>query len=280
MSALAADPKFQNELYLQFSGLAILVFDYCINISTEVTWTWDSKWTLVRILFLLARYVPFILIPVSIYSDLPGTNVQTNCSHWDGALIGMIIISILASNALLFIRTWVLWSGKRVVFIGLITLGLASLGAGIVFGAVMEEVRTDHPGPCIGLFSYLINPWNFIGLACFEFVTLVLTISRIFKHDRRSRIFMIIRNDIVYTMCILGMSVVNSVVFTWQSPVLILQVVIHSVFGSRLLFSLRQIMRQQHIMSISVAQSTSGDAMPPMVFSAGPGATSSIEYEC
>ncbi|KAH7906097.1 hypothetical protein BJ138DRAFT_1163427 [Hygrophoropsis aurantiaca] len=208
--ALAADPELQKGLYLQFSGLAILVFDYCINISTEVTWIWDTKWTLVRVLFLVARYVPFILVPVSIYSGLPGTNIQTNCSQWDGARIGMIIISILASDALLFIRIWVLWSRKRVVLIGLIALGLALLGASVALGALTDEsINIEHPGPCMELFRYLIVPWNFIGLACFESVILILTISRIFKHDRRSRIFAIIRNDIVYTMCIFGMSVVN-----------------------------------------------------------------------
>ncbi|KAH7904275.1 hypothetical protein BJ138DRAFT_1166823 [Hygrophoropsis aurantiaca] len=280
----AAHPELQKQLYLGFSGLAILVFDYCINVNAEIIWIWDTKWTLVRILFLLARYVPFILVPVSIYySSWIYPSRQTDCSRWNEAITGMIIISLAAAEVLLFIRTWVLWRKKRVVLIGLTALGSACLGVSTTLGA-LADVPTESHYTCIEPLRTMALLSNFYGLALFEFVILILTIIQIFKHDRRSRIFMIIRNDIVYTMCILGMSIMNSILLN-QSPVLILQVVIHSVFGSRLLFSLRQIMRQQHIMSISAAQSTFRDAdeMPTMVFSEDPGFSSravGVEYEC
>ncbi|KAH7904814.1 hypothetical protein BJ138DRAFT_1106506 [Hygrophoropsis aurantiaca] len=197
--ALASDPELRVQL----------VFDYCINVNAEVTWTWDTKWTLVRVLFLLARYVPFILVPVCIYSlaelnglhptdDLRINFLLINCLPWGGATTGMITISIAAAEGLLLIRTWVLWGKKWVVLIALTALGS---------------------------------------------------------------------------------------LFLSSSPILTLQVVIHSVFGSRLLFSLRQIMRQQHIMSISAAQSTfrNADEMPPMVFAEDVGVSSravGVEYEC
>ncbi|KAH7908147.1 hypothetical protein BJ138DRAFT_393727 [Hygrophoropsis aurantiaca] len=219
-----------------------------------------------------------------------GTGPTTDCLPWDGVLSGLEIISIVAAEGLLLIRTWISWSRRRIMLIGLIALILACLGASIAVDVLSvgsnysQEPLPPSLSSCRESHQSFTSVWSFFGLAIFELVILILTIRQIFNHDRLSRIFVMIRNDIVYIICIMGMSVVNSIVIKAgynQDPVLILQVVLHSVLACRLLFSLRQIMHQQHIMSISGPQPFTSVEMGSMVFAGVPGASSSaVGDEC
>ncbi|KAH7908156.1 hypothetical protein BJ138DRAFT_1158377 [Hygrophoropsis aurantiaca] len=78
--------RLQTYMYLEFSVLAILVYDYCITLGTEVRCIWDRSWTFVRVLFLVARYVPFILVPMFIYYTF-GSSFMNDCPLFgDGTL--------------------------------------------------------------------------------------------------------------------------------------------------------------------------------------------------
>ncbi|KAH7908158.1 hypothetical protein BJ138DRAFT_395503 [Hygrophoropsis aurantiaca] len=282
-SLVAVAFNLKTQLYLEFSALALLTFDYFLTFNAEITWTWDSSRNAVHVLFLLVRYVPFVLIPTYIYYVLG--NVVGNCSSWSEGLSWMIIITILAAELLLLIRTWVLWGKKRIVLIGLIVLIVACAAESAVVSVfAVESTFSNIPLPpslagCFESYQPATSVWTFFGLAVFELVILILTISQLFHHDRKSRIYRMMRNDIVYVLCILGMSVIGTIIIKvgyYQDPALSLQVVIHSVLASRLLFSLRAIMHQQHIMSasVSVAQSSYDVEMLPMAFVEGPGASS------
>ncbi|KAH7908157.1 hypothetical protein BJ138DRAFT_395889 [Hygrophoropsis aurantiaca] len=121
-------------------------------------------------------------------------------------------------------------------------------------------MKHEAPPPsyssCLETSQSLANVWSYVPLATFELAILLLTTAQIFRHKRHSRMFIVVRNDIVYIMCILGISVVNTVVIKesdgYVGPTMIIQVTIHSVLASRLLFSLHQIMRQQNIMDSNI----------------------------
>ncbi|KAH7906529.1 hypothetical protein BJ138DRAFT_1162382 [Hygrophoropsis aurantiaca] len=103
MSDIAS--RFQLDVYFQFSGLAILAFDYCITLSNEITWTWERPWNLVRALFLSARYTPFILVSIYIY-DTQGPKAECNLQAKVKLGLAMLAaIAIMAAEGLLLIRT-------------------------------------------------------------------------------------------------------------------------------------------------------------------------------
>ncbi|KAG0698807.1 hypothetical protein DFH29DRAFT_877741 [Suillus ampliporus] len=46
-------------LYVDTGIQASKIFDYCITLEAESQWVWHRKWTLVRFMFTISRYLPF-----------------------------------------------------------------------------------------------------------------------------------------------------------------------------------------------------------------------------
>ncbi|KAH7906678.1 hypothetical protein BJ138DRAFT_607496 [Hygrophoropsis aurantiaca] len=109
---------------------------------------------------------------------------------------------------------------------------------------------------------------DFLFWGIFELAILLLAVMKVFYHDHRSRIFLIMRNDIFYVLCILLISLFNIVIITdisyiYVTSAITLQIAVQSVFTSRLLFSLRQIMQQQrHQVVGSNVRSTEPSSAP------------------
>lgn len=58
-------------------------FDYILTVHHEIEYIWESKWNLVKILFLLTRYLPFIDCVVVFIRKFARTIPTTNCVWWD-----------------------------------------------------------------------------------------------------------------------------------------------------------------------------------------------------
>ncbi|KAH7906250.1 hypothetical protein BJ138DRAFT_653651 [Hygrophoropsis aurantiaca] len=189
------------------SALAILAFDHCITIDTEIDWGWDSPWSFVRVLFVqLTRYLPIMVVPIYLYDAL-GFISEANCPPLYNLILGLTASVIVAAECLLLIRTWVIWGRKRTMLMGLSALGIACIVGGIVNLVALQSVKYEHsPQSSSGCFQPFGSPayeWNFLCVAVFELVAVV----QIFHRDRRyeSRIFLILLNDIFYVLCILSM---------------------------------------------------------------------------
>ncbi|KAF9007425.1 hypothetical protein BDQ17DRAFT_1324022 [Cyathus striatus] len=53
--------------YVNIASIALLYYDYCLTLSSEVDVIWPSKWNLIKILFVLVRYTPFFDSAVLFY---------------------------------------------------------------------------------------------------------------------------------------------------------------------------------------------------------------------
>ncbi|KAH7908389.1 hypothetical protein BJ138DRAFT_1115885 [Hygrophoropsis aurantiaca] len=271
------------DTYLQFclTSAFIEVFDYCITFSTEITWTWNRPWNFVRVQLSLARYLPFIIVPMTIYDSLnPG--FVANCWPLVETISWLINIVIVPAENLLLVRTWVLWRRKKAVLVGLLVPALGSVIVAVIMNVIAVRATIyKHRPPSNSSCSEAFRPssiyvWSFLGVVIFELIILLATVFQISHYDRQSRIYVTIRNDVVYILCILGISVANAIIVKTRGgnaePVIILQVVIHSVLASRLLFSLRQIMQQQNTLpsGVSIAQSSANVDVLPIVFVTSP----------
>ncbi|EKM82158.1 hypothetical protein AGABI1DRAFT_126501 [Agaricus bisporus var. burnettii JB137-S8] len=103
--------RFNN--YCNVASLTLLSFDYILTVHHEIEYIWESKWNLVKILFLLTRYLPFIdCVVVFIHQftpDLTGEQcaVAYQYSAW------MFVIGITIAELLLTIRAWAVWEKDR-----------------------------------------------------------------------------------------------------------------------------------------------------------------------
>ncbi|KAH7911020.1 hypothetical protein BJ138DRAFT_1179847 [Hygrophoropsis aurantiaca] len=263
--------------YFKISGMAILAYDYCLNFDMERSLAWSKPWGFVRILFVLARYIPFIEVPIDLYFSFVPKSV-TNCQPLYEAVSWLNIIGTITAEALLLIRTWVLWGKNRAVLVGLIALAIACIAGSWAVGAVASKLVKYVPPPlstagCYQSDSSPLYVWNYVILAVFELVNLLLTIYQAIRRVRHSRNYMISRDGILYISCILVMAVMNIIVITalpteYSQLIDTLQAVMNSVLASRLIFNMRRIMRDQQIgvSRVSSGWPLYGVEMPPMSF--------------
>ncbi|KAH7923990.1 hypothetical protein BV22DRAFT_1130177 [Leucogyrophana mollusca] len=276
-SEIVIASRLQIVKYFKVSGLAVLAIDYCINLDTEVTLTWNRSWSFVRVLFVLARYLPFLDVPVDLYySSIPKSTAL--CLPLYQAASWINVVGTVTAEALLLVRTWVLWGRSKIVLAGLVALAAVCIAGSGVVGAIAVRSMTFGPPPlstsgCYQTHSVSIYAWDYAILAFFELVILLLTGYQAFRHLRHSHSLLILRlygDGIFYVLCILVMSTVNIVVISalpneYAELIDTLQAVMHSVLASRLLFNLRKIMREQHIVISNTSQPTDVDTIPMFV---------------
>ncbi|KAJ3565385.1 hypothetical protein NP233_g7665 [Leucocoprinus birnbaumii] len=63
---------------LLVSSLAILTLDWFLTLSSEVLLIWSSSWTTVKVLFLVARYVPFTYIALLLYHQFGSHSLKSS----------------------------------------------------------------------------------------------------------------------------------------------------------------------------------------------------------
>ncbi|KAG2072167.1 hypothetical protein BDR04DRAFT_1097141 [Suillus decipiens] len=237
----------QISKFANIGAFAILIFDFCITFHDEVKWTWFRPWDAIRVIFVISRYLPFIGSGLTAYAALrvsgpPAPSLAENIIH---------IISIVAAEGLLVIRTWAFWQKSKKVLIGLVTYSVVT-----IIAAVSMNVFPNHqlisanvstiPGQS-GFESSRNAALVYAILALFECVMLALTAYKRFsdyRHINSSIMITVYGGSMFYMSCIIAITVTNVIIdavfpLGYTNMFDTLQLVIHSVLGSRIMFHLR-----------------------------------------
>ncbi|KAG1810803.1 hypothetical protein EV424DRAFT_1349822 [Suillus variegatus] len=110
------------------ASVTVLLFDFIITFDSEVRWTWGRGWGIIRIIFIVSRYLPFVSLVMTVY-----------CIRWLG---------IAAAELLLVVRTYVVWGCDR-RFLAL-TLTFTTVVSVAVL--VISDVGTSEFGDSTGVF--------------------------------------------------------------------------------------------------------------------------------
>ncbi|KAG2123557.1 hypothetical protein BD769DRAFT_1670046 [Suillus cothurnatus] len=219
--------------FANVGAFAILIFDFCITVQDEVEWTWSRPWDITRVIFAISRYLPFIGSGLTVYDELsvvgsPARGQAENMIH---------IISIVAAEGLLVIRTWAFWQRSKRMLIGLVTYSVVTVIAATSINVLRNQQLTA--------VSNAVLVYAFLTL--FESVILVLTAYKKFSDYRKfnsSIIITLYGGSMFYMLCIIAITVTNMVINAvfpvgYTNLLDTLQVVIHSVLASRIMFHLR-----------------------------------------
>ncbi|EGN93612.1 hypothetical protein SERLA73DRAFT_189347 [Serpula lacrymans var. lacrymans S7.3] len=246
------------------AGLAVWLYDYCITSGTEVVlnehhkvkpflrrrqqihWVWGRQWKTTRIMFTLARYLPFIGAVMTVYSAV--VTRTGNCEPFDTAENIIHIVGIVAAEGLLVQRTYTFWEGSKQLLAGLLGLAAILIAMAIfVPTQVQAPEGYTNPGSCL-FFDGRTGAIVYGFLLLFEFILLFLIIYKRFKNYRFTNSSVIITlylDGIMYISCIILITLANilltvSVPVGYINSLDTLQIVVHSVLASRILFNLRR----------------------------------------
>jgi len=256
--------RLQTVKYFKMVGLAVLVFDYCIKLEAEISLTWGRKWDFIRILFVVARYTPFVDVPVDLIYSLGPTSSHVCLSLYQ-VISWFNVFSTIAAESLLLVRTYTLWGKNRVLLISLVVLALGCIAGSAVVGAEALSWFNYQDPPlgtsgCYQTQRIAIYAVNYALLVLFETVILCLNVFQAWRRRKQQSNHLIMRlywDGIFYVLCILTMSLANIIVIgflpsEYAESLDTLQLVFHSVLSSRLLFNLRAIIKQRHEQAILV----------------------------
>ncbi|KAJ3565718.1 hypothetical protein NP233_g7454 [Leucocoprinus birnbaumii] len=245
------------------------ILDWFLMLNLEATLIWRSSWNWLKALFLLARYMPFMYLPILFYHQFGSRGLATGeaCPAMYSA-----VTWIFAIGAGIAERRWSYYSDILKPFLmndfsndyysGLDDPNMGDLGTE---PGVLAEDRDDRcfdflikddlfpiPGLGIGCFVQALGPMpaaGYILLAVFDAGNLLLMIVRgvsIFRQrGSRSNLSKIVYgNGIIYYFYIFGLSLANALI-VFISPdfyllLIMMEAVIHSVLACRVILNIRE----------------------------------------
>lgn len=175
--------------YTTIAGFTILIVDHICTLEEEVTFMWSAPRSLVKILFLVNRYITPIFQAFIVY-EMSRLAVFSNtfCKWWT-TINGFVEVSSMAtSDLLLLFRVHALWGGRRSVVVGTSAIYAFAYTCIVVVGAIgaFDIIPMLHYDPLARMCTSTSVPkvmpamWS-VSLLC-ELTVFVMTTIKAFEH--------------------------------------------------------------------------------------------------
>jgi hypothetical protein len=251
--------ELQIVAYVKVAFLALLIYDCIVSFDSEFTYVWLSKWGLVKILYLITRYTPFIDTTLAVLERLDTQKSFTSCDHtktfttiFSGAGIGL-------SDLILMIRTYSMYQGSRKILaifgIAWLVIGGFDIWAEINWTNIFSDVQSLPGIPS----CFLAGP-NKLGVVCYislmvgEIVVVLMTlwkgfqnyVSFKFSEATQKLIVTFYKDGVLFYVILLSISIANVVLLLTEPPQLqeLLDTplrVLHSILCCRLVVHVRAV---------------------------------------
>ncbi|KAF7776839.1 hypothetical protein Agabi119p4_5232 [Agaricus bisporus var. burnettii] len=225
-----------NIQYAELAGATLLAFDWILNFSSEVEMIWKAKWNLVKVLYLITRYLPLAIIPLDLFY-ISGYFFLPACVAVYDTVMALFVISLLSAQLIFTLRTVAVWGKeKRVTYIlfgafSFIVIAIPTLTGLTLKSHRFVDVEVNSGKFCLLRFekSYGFLAATFVFVAAYDIVILIFMLTRrISVHQfsfplrslsttdhaqRDSRLLKRVYDDgIIFYVYIFGVSVANIIV--------------------------------------------------------------------
>ncbi|TFK24196.1 hypothetical protein FA15DRAFT_432487 [Coprinopsis marcescibilis] len=248
--------------FLQAAISTVLVADYVETFPSEVNYIWSAPWSLVKVLFLLARYSAFIEATFVIaYSFTERSDLSPVTCEIHLGIAGLAVVaSIALAEAIFFVRVYALSGRSRPMFFYLIFQWTAvHVGQFVLMGYIIRSF--EYPiipdiTAQIGCFAFPIPRaipllTALFALPVFSGSTLVLIMAYLglkkFRHVHATNLITIyFRDGLLYFIVLASLAIANIVLglnITGPSNFVIgeFQGILYSILSCRLLIHMRQV---------------------------------------
>ncbi|KAG1730784.1 hypothetical protein EDB19DRAFT_1371333 [Suillus lakei] len=243
----------QTAKYCNVAGLGVLIFDYFLTLEPEVRWTWNRRWNVTRVLFVISRYMAFAAAGMTSYAAIATRNNE-DCSHFSRASNAIHIISIVAAEGLLIIRTYVFWKQSKKLLAGLLVLAAISIACAVSITQVVGNLTAapvDPSAPPTSNCTFEAGRSSAIQygfLMAYELFLMSLMVFKRYKdyRDSNSRLVRaVFQGGVRYMTAIIFVSLTNILIMSvvpasYDEMMDVPQLVLHSMLASRVLFNLRE----------------------------------------
>ncbi|KAG2122776.1 hypothetical protein DEU56DRAFT_917672 [Suillus clintonianus] len=109
--------------YAYVALVALWVYDYVTTLDEELPFIARSSWRIVKYLYLVCRYVPFIYLAVVLIRTLENYPSLDMCQTYYSLNSYLGTVIILSAESIFFVRTYAIWDrSKRVLWVFIISV--------------------------------------------------------------------------------------------------------------------------------------------------------------
>jgi hypothetical protein len=257
---IAAARSLQTYTYIYTSAATFWAYDYVCLLHQELTFLIQSRWTKVKGLYILTRYVPFLLFIAHLYLNFIPDDDPNKCQLINNICSCFSLISVICAECFFIIRTYALWNNNKFVLAAMVTAFLAVIIASV---GVLFTATADAPfetSPILGITGCYQSAGSdelfvpFILLFALELGLVSLTLVRAIQSWRiaRSPLYnVLLKHNIFYYACGLFFSIVN--IFTslllqyaYNGMLQDFQIIILAILATRMHLHLWHMDRQVH----------------------------------
>ncbi|KAF8574515.1 hypothetical protein K439DRAFT_831555 [Ramaria rubella] len=240
------NPSYQTVLLVP-AACTVMFYDYFLTFGVESKLVWPSKWSMAKVLYFATTYFNFISMALL----TPGFLTPCSSAPITLTTLGVCsgLITVLIAEAVLLLRTWVLWEKNNRIPIGLLSLfALLTIPATICIVSGIREQREAGSRPVLGSITF----FSFLILAFYESIMLGLSIYKAkqhfaIAHHRYSLLAVVLfRDGIIYYIILIIFSLTLTGFLVVQNLSLVMglslvQATLHSVLTKRMFLNLRSV---------------------------------------
>ncbi|TFK63372.1 hypothetical protein BDN72DRAFT_323248 [Pluteus cervinus] len=217
---IAATKAVRLTQYFTLASLTVYLYDLLLTLDLEINLLWPSKWTLMKVLYLVQRYLPLIDMGIVVMSwqfgeitNLPLCEVLFRGCGWS------ILVGMTLSEVILMRRTLAVWGNGTKLRITLFLFLFFCLTPVYFLLERFHETLTYHSIPIPGLHCFATGQ-SHISSLCWAFLTvydtvlLMLTAIPAFRTYRsgghQSSLFQVVyRDGVLYYLYLVALSGLN-----------------------------------------------------------------------
>lgn len=246
--------------YTSASMAAFWIYDYVCSLHEEWMFLRLSRWTKVKGLYIVTRYIPFFILITAIYLVFAPNKTPDRCQVVINIYACLSTISVICSELFFVLRTYALWNNNRIVLAAILSslfvVTVASLIVDVltVGNSVTISVIPTITG-CYRTLHGVQGSIPFLFLFAVQLGLISLTIIRAVQNWRvfNSPLYeVVVKHNIFYYTCGLLLSAVNILtqMLLFQTPYShvceVPQYFVLAILATRMHRNLWQIERQTH----------------------------------
>ncbi|KIJ11092.1 hypothetical protein PAXINDRAFT_15994 [Paxillus involutus ATCC 200175] len=205
-----------NVNYGAVSILSMWLYEYAITFDDEITFLRESRWSIVKIVYLVCRYLMFPFVITNTFRFLQRSLTVQQCKSYFEFTSFACATIIVCAELMFLARTYALWRRSRTALIIIIVNFTVFLIPAIVILTAIDTVVTMVPvsgiTSCDDNSGSNVTVWAYVLLVIGETEILISTLYRAVRYYReaggRNRLLAIlVQHNTFYFCCSLASSV-------------------------------------------------------------------------
>ncbi|KAG1737951.1 hypothetical protein EDB19DRAFT_917767 [Suillus lakei] len=248
--------------YVYTALVTFWTYDYACSLHEEWTFLLRSRWTKVKGLYIITRYIPFALITTHLWVSLTQDETPSTCQTLNNISACFAVMSLTCSECFFILRTYALWNNNKIVLVTMMSILFAIvvtfIGISFATNATSDVTTSTIPGvPGCSMSTQGVRFFlSFIVLFVFQLGLISLTLIRVIQSWRSAKghlYAVVVKHNVYYYACGLLLSAVNVLVLKlisdskYYSLLEDLQVLILAILATRMHLHLWHIDRHAHV---------------------------------